>query len=189
MTLSSSSPPNLAGTTDSPHLVLDSPLFRGVELEGPYRGLKTLFIASAEVTLSNVQGYLPTVEAVYFGAGRLGSVNWELLRQTAGLGTHLVTVELGRRPLNDIEQCLLSVDALRRSRHLVVLTAEMRLPSGAHHSFWPEATMHADTLRALGLSAAVKQDDGKCVTLTYKGQTFVNRIDVTYADDVRLPLL
>jgi hypothetical protein len=181
-------------TVDSPHLILDTPLFRGIEHEGPNQGARTLFIASSQVTMRNIKGHLPTVDHVYFGAGRLSPIAYELCHAVLEYRPcKKLTLEVSCLPAQEklslLQLHTAAAQAASADRILFVLTARMQLPSGKEFASWPDAVATFTDLEQQGVNVALKIDNGKYVRVLHKDKLYVNPLDVSYAADLRLPLL
>lgn len=79
----------------------DIKVWVGVEKEGDYWGVKTLFIGSYDITFNQIKSYATkhNVEQIYFGAGGCTPINFNVLEQTVmwfnRLFNKIVTVEGG----------------------------------------------------------------------------------------------
>ena len=57
-------------------------VWKGIEKEGDYKGLMTLFVASSTVTPKQLQLLLEkhlNIQQIYFGAGECSTINWDVV--------------------------------------------------------------------------------------------------------------
>lgn len=168
--------------TDHAVLILDAPLFAGIEAEGPFKGEPTLFVADPTLVLSNIAPYLARVAAVYLGSARLQPINFDLARDLLGKGVRLC-FEIG----NDVDaSAAIEVVAGSSSEHHLVFTEVMLKPDGTVVVQWPRAKHFYQLAFTMGLTCSLKQDDGQTVCLLHRGRGYINAIDAAYAADVRL---
>lgn len=159
-------------------IIMGARLFLGLELEGPRRGYKTLFVASPDVTLQEIVQHSPG--AVYFGAGRLSEVNMSVVLAFQAVSSDKVTIE--SQDVGLLENALCKNDYFP----LCIFTKSMTLPNGeVLSSDVPQETL--DNLKKrYPHKFGVKTDDGEFVTIEFAYAKYVSNINSDYSNDVIL---
>lgn len=165
-------------------LILDAPLFRGIEAEGPFKGERVLFVADPKLELKNIAVYLKSVDAVYLGSARLQPINFDLAQDLADSSNVRICFEIA-----DLMSAVQAMELLHRypeRSHHLVFTELMKKPNGAVVADWPGAFYHYQLAMSKGLCTSLKTDDGFTVTLQHGDKVFANQINADYAEDERV---
>lgn len=177
--------------TDHVSLLLDARLFSGIEQEGPYKGLKTLFVADPDLTWEELAPHTQGHAQLYFGAARLSPINWQAVEQ-ALLQTGLVvtaeaaSVDCVRFLQQSIHPQMDSVLATAWQRLHLVLTALMLLPSGEHSAPPLDLQSTFKCYRQFPNNISVKLDWGTRVLVISKENAYVNDFTGDYSSDKKL---
>lgn len=159
-------------------IIIGARMFSGVEREGPRKGMQTLFVASPTVTVEEILAQNP--KAIYFGAGRLTSINEDVLEYFARSPEYLVTVETGDFSL--IQNLL--EDPLTTPSVMCILAVSMRTHAG---QLWECSLSHPelkDALQKYPTCLGLKTDDEKKVTIVFEHSVYVTQLNSDYAKDV-----
>ena len=184
--------------SDHACLILDEPLFGGIEQEGPRKGLRTLFIAGDKITFSQVEPLLGEFDQVYLGSGRLTPVSMDLLDELASVPSLRISVETSSKEVAN--KLMTKVHELadaypsEADKVLVVFTTEMKRPDGTDAIDLPVLDRVDESIYNWyafdhPASVSMKVDDGTKVVITHQGRTYVNDFTAGYADDfpIKLP--
>ena len=94
-------------------------LWKGIEVEGVYLGIKTLFIGDSSITFNEIKEQVDKdsdIEQLYFGAGQCTKINVEVLRLCVEHFKHkVITAEIN---LNDLY--MYSNDLLRLISNVII---------------------------------------------------------------------
>lgn len=170
----------------SPHLVLNYPLFSGSEQEGPYKGAKTLFVAGDKLEYGDIRLYFAGHSQVYLGAGMLSDFSAVLLSDLLDFTDLRVCVEVGKK--KDAETLLSMYRDVSPKRLYLVLTMLMMRPNKSIHHINKSMLDVFVRARRMNFNVGLKIDTGTSVTVLHGSSSYTNAIDVSYADDVKLPL-
>ena len=159
-------------------IIIGARLFRGIEREGPRVGLDTLFIASPDVTISEIREQKPV--GLYFGAGRLTKININVLRHFVEDPEYMVTLEssnlnLIAAVLKDptTEPSVLCILAKSRS----TMQSTMRLCDATDASIDALAAMYPNQM-------GIKSENETQVTINFGTRRYVTPLNSDYAEDV-----
>ena len=86
-------------------------LWKGIEVEGPYKGIKTLFIGSKIITFEEISKILDedsNINQLYFGAGICTVINESILEKCIKeYENKIITAEIDINELNNYNKYLL----------------------------------------------------------------------------------
>lgn len=150
-------------------------LFKGIELEGPRRGIETLFVSCDTVTVEQILVHEP--KAVYFGAGRLSAINLDVLRFFSAKDDYLVMVE-------SMDAALIEEVLENSSQQTVcVFASSMLLPDGTEVTAKAPEAVIDELQEKYPTRLGVKVDDGKYVTIRFKHAKYITPINSDYEKD------
>lgn len=158
-------------------IITGARLFRGIEREGPRRGIETLFVAAPTVTVEEIVAQGP--KAIYFGAGRLTEINIGVLRHFSCSSGYLVTVESPNICL--IESVL--EDVSTRLSTLCILTVQMFGPGGEIRIRPAPKAKIVALMNRHPTRFGVKKDDGDEVCVQFLHSQYKTPLNSDYAED------
>lgn len=173
---------------DHPSLLLNARLFSGIEQEGPYKGLKTLFVADPTLTWGDLEPHIQDHEQVYFGAARLSKVNWSAVEQALEFTKLLVTVETAKLTAQRTLAIFLGHPATRDDwcRLHLVLTAFMCLPTGQLVAEPLDLEKAFMAYRQFPNNISIKLDWGTRVLVISRENTYLNDFTGDYSSDKKI---
>ena len=181
---------------EHPGVILDAPLFFGIELEGPRKGMPTIFVKGTETPLLDICYAIDKYEAkqVYFGSGRLSEWSVEQVVTLLTMQDRkdlLATIEVGARMDGDLlalASILNSLPPEVLSRCLFVVTLLMMLPDFTMHSAYHGNMISAGVLlQQFPGNVVLKLDVGTVVHVLGPNESFTNGFS-DYSQDVRVTL-